>query len=290
MNQDDSLFQRDAVRRHFSRAAGTYLEAAALQREVEARLLEQSDYLETPPERMLDLGAGPGRASGVLKKRWPKADVVAMDLSLPMLRQVPKQTRFWRPVKRVCADALQLPFRDRSFDLVFSSLCLQWAHPLPQALREIRRVLKPGGLLVFSTFGPDTLLELRETYLTCGLEPAVSPFAAIQQVGDALQGAGFARSVLDREMYTLDYPDLRALMRELQAIGATDARKSRTRGLMGKHRWQALDAAYPRQHGRVASSWEVIAAMAFRPEHDPPPREDGIVARISPEGITRRIR
>lgn len=91
-------------------------------------------------------------------------------------------------------------------------------------------------------------------------------------------------------MYTLDYPDLRALMRELQAIGATDARKSRTRGLMGKHRWQALDAAYPRQHGRVASSWEVIAAMAFRPEHDPPPREDGIVARISPEGITRRIR
>lgn len=290
MNQDDTPFQRQAVRRHFSRAAATYLEAAALQKEVEARLLEQSEYLEIPPQRVLDLGAGPGRASGILKRRWPKAEVVAMDLSLPMLRQVSKQTRFWRPVKRVCADAMQLPFPDRCFDLVFSSLCLQWAHPLPQALREIRRVLKPGGMLVFSTFGPDTLMELRETYLACGLEPAVSPFAAIQQVGDALQGAGFARNVLDRETYTLDYPDLQALMRELQAIGATDARTGRARGLMGKARWRALDAAYPRRDGRAVSSWEVIAAMAFRPEHDPPPREDGIVARIAPDRITRRVR
>lgn len=290
MSQDDSLFQRNAVRRHFSRAATSYLEAAALQKEVEARLLEQSEYLENPPQRVLDLGTGPGRAAGVLKKRWPKAEVVAMDLSLSMLRQVPKQTRFWRPVKRVCADALQLPLQDRSFDLVFSSLCLQWVHPLPQALREIRRVLKPDGMLVFTTFGPDTLLELRNAYLACELEPAVSPFAAIQQVGDALQGAGFTRNVLDREIYTLDYPDLRALMRELQAIGATDARTTRARGLMGKNSWQALDAAYPRMNGRAVSSWEVIAAMAFRPEHDPPPREDGIVARISPEGITRRVR
>jgi malonyl-CoA O-methyltransferase len=287
---DDRLFPLNAVRRHFSRAAPTYLAAAALQKEVEARLLEQVDLLEQVPHCVLDLGSGPGRAAGALKKRWPKAQVVAMDLALPMLRQVPDQTRFWRPIKRVCADALQLPFKDAQFDFVFSSLCLQWVHPLPQALQEIRRVLKPGGLLVFTTFGPETLVELRDAYLTIGEVPAVSPFAAIQQVGDALQGSGFSRAVLDRDLYRLDYPDLHALMRELQAIGATDARRDRKRGLMGKARWQALQAAYPRDQERIVSTWEVFSAMAFRPERDPVRRDGDIVASIDPSQIRRRQR
>lgn len=287
---NDRIFQRKAVRQHFSRAAETYLEAAALQKEVEARLLEQVEVLEQAPQRVLDLGSGPGRGAGVLKLRWPKANVVAMDLALPMLQLVPKQTRFWRPIKRVCGDAMQLPFKDATFDLVFSSLCLQWAESLPQALKEIRRVLKPGGLLVFTTFGPDTLIELREAYRNIDVIPPLSPFAAIQQVGDALQGAGFARPVLDRDSYTLDYPDLRALMRELQAIGATDARPERQRGLTGKTRWQALQAAYPSRDGRLHSSWEVIAAMAFRPQMDAQPRHDDIVASIDPNHIRRRQR
>jgi malonyl-CoA O-methyltransferase len=286
----DRVFQSRVVRQHFSRAAHSYLEAAALQKEVEARLLEQVEVLEQAPKCILDLGSGPGRGAGVLKKRWPKAGVVAMDLAVPMLQLVPEQTRFWRPIKRVCGDAMQLPFKDASFDLVFSSLCLQWAESLPQALKEIRRVLKPGGLLVFTTFGPDTLIELREAYLAIGQTPPLSPFAAIQQVGDALQGAGFARPVLDRDTYTLDYPDLRALMRELQAIGATDARPQRPRGLSSKARWKALQAAYPVRGGRVHSSWEVIAAMAFRPGFDSEPRQDGIVARIDATQIRRRQR
>ena len=286
----EHLFDRRGIKRHFARAADSYLAAAALQKEVEARLLEQADYLETAPKRILDLGSGPGRAAGLLKKRWPKAEVIAMDIALPMLRQVPRQTRFWRPMKRVCADALQLPFRDGSFDFIFSSLCLQWVHPLPDALRDIRRVLAPGGLFAFSSFGPDTLMELREAYAGIGEAPPVSPFAAIQQVGDAMQGAGFRNSVLERELYTMHYPDLRALMQELQAIGATDARPQRPRGLAGKSRWQAINAAYPVRDGRIASSWEVISAMAFRPAQDPVPREDGIVASIDPGQIRRRIR
>lgn len=286
----ENVFDRRGIKRHFARAADSYLAAAALQKEVEARLLEQADYLETAPKRILDLGSGPGRAAGFLKKRWPKAEVIAVDIALPMLRQVPRQTRFWRPVKRVCADALQLPFRDASFDFIFSSLCLQWVHPLPEALRDIRRVLAPGGLFAFSSFGPDTLMELCEAYAGIGETPPVSPFAAIQQIGDALQGAAFRNSVLDRELYTMHYPDLHALMRELKAIGATDARPQRPRGLAGKSRWQALNAAYPAGEGRISSSWEVISAMAFRPERDPPPREAGIVASIDPSDIRRRIR
>lgn len=286
----ENLFDRRGIKNHFARAAESYLAAAALQKEVEARLLEQADYLEAAPKRILDLGSGPGRAAGILKKRWPKAEVIAMDIALPMLRQVPQQTRFWRPIKRVCADALQLPFHDRSFDFIFSSLCLQWVHPLPDALHEIRRVLSPNGLFAFSSFGPDTLMELRDAYAGIGETPPVSPFAAIQQIGDALQGAGFRNSVLDRELYTMYYPDLRALMLELQAIGATDARPQRPRGLAGKNRWRALNAAYPIRDGRIASSWEVISAMAFRPERDPEFREDGIVASIDASQIPRRRR
>ena len=290
MNGPDAVFQRAAVRRHFSDAAATYLAAAALQKEVEARLLEQTEALNHAPQRILDLGSGPGRAAAALKKRWSKAEVVAVDIALPMLRLVPAQTRFWRPVRRVCADAMQLPFADGCFDLVFSSLCLQWVHPLPDALHGIRRVLKPGGLLLFSTFGPDTLLELRQAYRSIGEVPPISPFAAIQQVGDALQSTAFTRSMLDRDLFTLHYADVRTLMRELQALGATDARSDRARGLGGRQRWQALNAAYPATAGGIDSSWEVIAAMAFRPDNDPPRLEPGVVARIDAAHIPRRQR
>ena len=273
-----SLFDRRQLRRAFGRAAPNYAAVAALQREVEARLLEQLDYLdERQPARILDLGCGPGRASGAMKKRWPKAEVIAVDAALPMLRQVPKHTRFWRPVKRVCADVSSLPFADQSVDLIFSSLCLQWLDDLPAALVEFRRVLRPGGLLLFSTFGPDTLLELREAYEGIGEVPPLSPFAAIQQVGDAMMAAGFKDPVLDRDRYTLTYPDLRALMQELRAIGAGDARRDRRRGLGGRGRLQRVTAAYEanRRDGALPSTWEVITAQAWGPAPGAPRREGG---------------
>lgn len=289
MSQTEQLFQQQHIKQHFSRAAASYLVAAALQKEVEARLLEQSDYLQKIPTRILDLGSGPGRASGLLKKKWPKAEVIAVDIAMPMLQKVPEHTRFWRPVKRVCANAMQLPFHDNSFDLVFSSLCLQWAHPLPQALQEIRRIMRPEAMLLFSTFGPDTLLELREAYIAIGETPAISPFAAIQQIGDGLQGSGFHNNVLDREDFTMSYADLRALMKELHNIGATDARTDRKRGLMGRKRWQALNNAYPIHENRVRSTWEVISAMAFKRSVNTR-TTDATLATISPDQITRRVR
>ncbi len=284
-----SPFQQAHVKQHFARAAKSYEAAAALQKEVESRLLEHAEYLQQPPQCVLDLGSGPGRASGWLKKRWPKAQIIAMDLAMPMLQQVAKHSRFWRPIKRVCGNAMQLPFKDNSFDFVYSNLCLQWVHPLPDALKEIRRVLRPGGMLSFSTFGPDTLLELREAYLAIGESPSISPFAAIQQIGDGLQASGFSKNVLDRENYTMSYANLRALMKELHAIGATDARTERKRGLMGKQRWQNLQNAYPSDNGRVHSTWEVISAMAFK-RTDSPALHDDAIALISPDQITRRIR
>ncbi len=273
-----ALFDRRQLRRAFGRAAPNYAAVAALQREVEARLLEQLDYLDDrQPLRILDLGSGPGRAAGVMKKRWPKAEVIALDAALPMLREVPRHTRFWRPVRRVCADVAQLPLADQCADVIFSSLCLQWLENLPAVLSEFRRALRPGGLLLFSTFGPDTLLELREAYQAAGEAPPLSPFAAIQQVGDALLAAGFKDPVLDRDRYTLTYPDLRALMRELRAIGAGDARSARRRGLGGRARLQRVTAHYEalRRDGVLPSTWDVITAQAWGPDPGAPRRDGG---------------
>lgn len=266
-----------------------------LQREIESRLLEQLDVLGNKhPARVLDVGSGPGRASGVMKGRWPKTEVIALDIALPMLRQVAGHSRFWRPIKRICAEATQLPLADGSVDLVFSNLCLQWVQDLPAALSEFRRVLRQDGLLLFSTFGPDTLVELREAYLQAGeRHPPLSPFAAIQQVGDAMIAAGFRNPVLDREQFTLTYADVMPLLRELRAIGAGDARVQRPRGLGGKSRQSRMIAAYEplRRDGLLPSSWEVISAMAWSPAPGMPRRDGGDdIASFPADRIPRRTR
>jgi malonyl-CoA O-methyltransferase len=294
MREPAPVIDRRRLRFSFGRAASGYAEVAVLQREVESRLLEQLDALgPRPPKRVLDVGSGPGRASTVMKGRWPACEVIALDIALPMLRQV-RAPRFWRPVRKVCGEASRLPIADGSVDLVFSSLCLQWVPDLPGALAEFRRVLREDGLLLFSTFGPNTLVELREAYIAAGERyPPVTPFAAIQQVGDALIAAGFRNPVLERENFSLSYPDVLALMRELRAIGANDARLQRPRGLGGKGRQERMVAAYEalRRDERLPSTWEVITAMAQAPAPGTPRREGSVdVAAIPLSAIPRRGR
>jgi malonyl-CoA O-methyltransferase len=227
------LFDSRQVRRAFSRSASSYAAAAQLQHQVEARLLESLDFLDDPalkreaPQRVLDLGCGTGSGAMAMQKRWPKAQVLAMDIALPMLRQTHQSSSRWNPFVRtpqvVCADARALPLADASVDVLFSNLCLQWIEDLDAVFAGFRRVLKPHGLLLVSTFGPDTLWELREAFAQADDRPHVSPFGNIAAFGDALVRAGFHQPVIDRELDTTHYPDLPTLMRELRAIGATNA-------------------------------------------------------------------
>ena len=278
------LFDARQVRRAFSRSAASYDAAAGLQHAVEARLLESLDYLDdpalkrAPPRRVLDLGCGTGRASAAMQKRWPKAEVLSMDLALPMLRHARRRNPFARVPAQVCADARALPLADGSVDVLFSNLCLQWVEDLDAVLAGFRRVLAPHGLLLFSTFGPATLWELREAFARADDAPHVSPFADIAGVGDALVRAGFHQPVLDREDETTHYPDLPALMRELRAIGATNALASRRHTLTGRARFRAAADAYePQRDARgLPASWEIISAMAWAPEAGTPFREDGM--------------
>lgn len=286
------LFDARQVRRAFSRSAASYDAAAQLQRLAEARLIESLDYLDdpalgrAPPRRVLDLGCGTGHASALLQQRWPKAEILSFDLALPMLRQARAAAKpgprwlpnpFARAPMQVCADARRLPLADGSLDVIFSNLCLQWVDDLGAVLNGFRRALKPQGMLLFSTFGPETLWELRDAFARADAAPHVSPFVDTAGIGDALVNAGFFQPVVDRDEETTRYPDMAALMRELRALGATNALASRRPTLTGRGRFAAAASAYEahRTEAGLPATWEIISAMAWAPEPGAPIREHG---------------
>jgi malonyl-CoA O-methyltransferase len=275
-----SAFQLDRarVRRNFARAAATYEQHDVLQREVQADLLGRLDFYLPSPERVLDVGAGTGRGSALLKKRYPKAQVIAVDLAMPMLHAARTHQRLLRPFQRVCAEATQLPLPDHSVDVLHSNLCFQWIDDLPALFNECARVLRPGGLLAFSSFGPDTLKELRAAWAAVDQQSHVSRFLDMHDVGDAMINAGLRDPVLDVARYTLTYSEPRALLKELKGLGATHADRARERHLTGKSHYRAMLAAYEamRVDGRIPATWEVVTAHAW----GPPPGQ----ARRTPQG------
>jgi malonyl-CoA O-methyltransferase len=268
-------FDSNHVQRAFGRAAQTYVQHSELQREVEDRMLERLDYFDDLPRRVLDIGCGPGRGTLALRKRYRDAQIVALDLALPMLKSIRPGWR--RPVARVCANALDLPLADSSIDILFSNLCIQWIADVPALLDEFRRVLRPGGYIAFSTFGPDTLHELRAAWAEADDTPHVSEFADIARLGDAMMAAGFRNPVLDVDRFTLHCTDATSLMRGLKSIGATNADPQRNRGLTGKSHYRRAVDAYERFRvdGKLPATYEVISAHAWAPDAGQPRRSGG---------------
>ena len=257
--------ERRAVARAFHRASQTYESAARLQTTVREELLSRLDGVNLVPRSVLDLGAGTGIATARLKQRYRKAQVLAADIAPGMLREVQRHSRFWRPLHRVAADALRLPFKSQSFDLVFSSLMFQWCDVPDLAFAEVQRVLRPGGLLLFSSFGPETLRELRQSWAQVDAAVHVNQFIDMLDLGGALQRSGFAEPVLDVDRHVLRYTDAQALMRELKAIGAHNVNAGRQRTLTGRHRFGRMVAAYEalRTPAGLPATYEVVYAAAW---------------------------
>ena len=271
---------RSRIGRAFDRASRGYDGAAVLQTDVRDILLQRLELARLEPAAILDAGASTGHASIALKRRYPKARVIALDIAADMLREAGRRQRFRRRFDRVCADAARLPFADRSVDLVFCSLMLQWCDP-DVVLQEFRRVLKPGGLLTLSSYGPDTLRELRTAWAAVDDDPHVNLFIDMHDLGDAVVRAGFAAPVLDVERYTLHYQDVPALIRDLRAVGANtllpntrDSDNSGARGLTGRGKFAAMQRAYERfrREARLPASYEVVFANAWTPANSDAPR------------------
>jgi malonyl-CoA O-methyltransferase len=260
-------FDQTRVRRAFDRAAERYSQYAVLQNEVCRRLLEKLDVVKITPEFILDAGAGTGAALPDLFERYKKAQLVALDISENMLAKSGLHGGLFRAPHLVCADIESLPFADNTFDLIFSSLSMQWCNNLNAAFLEARRVLKPGGLFVFATFGPDTLKELRSSWASIDDANHVNQFIDMHDIGDALLHDQFAEPVMEAEIITVTYDSVDEIMHDLKAIGASVTAQQSREGLGGKSVLQRLRKNYEqfRKNKLLPVSYEVIYGHAWKP-------------------------
>jgi len=261
------------VRRAFSRAARDYDAAAVLQREVCSRMLERLGYVKLQPARILDVGSGTGWGTRQLGERYPKAELTALDIAIGMLEQARGTSSWWQKLfagKResfLCADVEALPIASGSVDMVWSNLALQWCNDLPATFVELQRVIKVDGLLMFSSFGVDTLQELRTAFRDVDGYNHLNRFADLHDIGDMLVAAGFTDPVMEMERITLTYSDVRAVMQDLKSIGAHNATAGRAPGMMGKSAWKRVAENYEtlRRNGKLPATFEIIYGHAWKP-------------------------
>jgi len=263
----------------FDAAAGDYDAVAVIQAEVRRRLLERLELFRTRPRRILDAGCGTGHGAGALLRRYRGAELVALDLAPGMLAAARARRPWLRRLDAVCGDAAAVPLADDSVDMVFSNLMLQWCNDPDRVFSEFNRVLRPGGLLLFTSFGPDTLKELRAAWGAADGHTHVSRFIDMHDLGDALLRAGLGEPVMDAETITLSYTDVRGLMRDLKTMGARNATAGRSRGLTGRRRLAAMEASYERLRtdGRLPATWEVVYGHAWAGTTPAGPGERGEV-------------
>ena len=275
MSAQDNLngfVDRQHVGRRFSRVAAQYGEGDFFAREVDRRMQERLDYVRMEPKRILDLGCSRGASLPGLAARFPNAELIGVDLSLDMLRAGRTPRAGWQrwlglgksDAQYVAGDAANLPLKAQCTAVVWSNLLLHWLdNPLP-ALAEAHRVLEVGGLLMFSTLGPDTLKELRAAFADGYAH--TQRFIDMHDLGDMLVETGFVDPVMDMEVITLTYDDFDAMLHELRAAGSSCAMKARRHGLTGKRSWESARAAYEamRRDGKLPATFEVVYGHAWK--------------------------
>jgi len=255
-----------AVKKSFNRCARHYDNCAVLQEEVLSRLVERLEYIKCDPKLIVDLGCGTGSAIKPLHRRYKKANVVALDMADEMLAMSKKKYGLFDRKWLVNADMEHLPLRDGCVDMIFSSLALQWSNDLAEGFKEFKRVGRQGGLLMFATFGVNTLHELRESWSQVDSSPRVHQFMDMHDIGDMMLAAGLSQPVMDMEEITLQYRCFNDLLSDLKSIGATNAEKGRQRGLMTAGKLKRLQQAYEQiafNDNQYSATYEIVYGHAW---------------------------
>jgi len=276
------LIESRVLRYSFNRAAATYDRAAVLQNEVRKQMLDRLDLFKISPKRLLDLGAGTGSGALALLKRYRGCRVFALDFAPLMLGRAQHKRPWFSKMACVAGHAEALPLASGSIDMVFSNALLPWCANPDTVLSECRRVLNPGGLLMFSSLGPDTLKELRTAWRAVDDCPHVNHFIDMHDLGDALIRHGFANPVMDVEHFTLSYASVADLCRDFRQTGSHNALHERRRTLTGKTRWNSMAEAYEqfRRDDRLPASFEIVHGHAWAGAQTPAPS-------LSPKGEVR---
>lgn len=233
-----TLLPKTVLEHVFNKAAATYDSGAFMFREIGDRLTERLDFVRLQPSSVLDLGSGTGYITGLLTKRYPVADIYCLDFSIAMLQQLQKKMS----ALPICALAENLPLVKNSLDLVISNIMLPWCENLESIFTEVYQILKPGGLFLFSTLGPDTLYELRSSSARIDNAARIHSFIDMHEVGDALLSANFSDPVMDMEFLVLRYDQIQTLFSDLKATGSCNAQSDRWKKLTGKNRMQQFIA------------------------------------------------
>ena len=254
----------------FHRCAPDYEQYAVISGEIGERLFERLSYLKIKPNYILDLGCGPGRFTPQLKKLYPHAIVVGLDLVDSMLMAA-KTKQTWRkrwPLVR--ADMHALPFVNGLFDLVFANQVLHWSSHVPQVIAELNRVMHRDGCLMFSMLGLDTFKELQafspDAY-SAAPQAQAHQLADMHHVGDCLLKEQFLDPVVDMEMLVAHHKSWPSLLQALRAQGVRNIHPERQRGLMGKKRWHAFEQvalASCTPEGKFPLTYEVIYGHAWK--------------------------
>ncbi len=281
------------LRYAFGRAAEHYDHSAVLQREVNDRMFARLDYMKYVPGTILDAGSGTGYGTRKLSKRYPDSCLVAVDIAQAMLQYAQPEVAWWKrywpfdkkQTQYICTDIETLPIKDDAIGMIWSNLTVQWCNDLDRTFREMSRVLQADGLLMFSTFGPDTLQELRRAFSQVDDFVHVNQFMDMHDIGDILVHNRFATPVMDMEYITLTYNDVTGIMRDLKAIGAHNVAQGRRQGLMGREKWQKVIDNYEtlRSKGKLPATYEVIYGHAWKL----PPKETVLTPEIRKQILTR---